>query len=75
MPNTNEGANIVCPYYITHTKLSLTCEGVIEGTTMVSKFHNAELRDQHIKQYCECFGYPQCPEAKMIELKYQTRNP
>lgn len=60
-----------CPYYKRERKLSITCEGLIDGTFMQIRFPDPEFRLRHQRCYCRNVKHwSMCPYAKVLDLKH-----
>lgn len=69
MPN-NENANVICPYFMWHSKKSITCESPI-GDKFQSWFDTYKERIKWQRQYCDTYGYHECPVAALNDKKYE----
>lgn len=61
-------ARIICPYFqrFTGDGRMIVCEGIIERAETCTAFrHRAEL-EQHLRLYCNTYGYGDCPVARTI---------
>jgi hypothetical protein len=70
MPRTYHEALINCPYYLSTSKKSITCEGITDDCTLKLLFVSAEKRDLHRKIFCEK-RYTNCEIFNMLEKKYE----
>lgn len=60
--------NAKCPYYRSETNFSIVCDGIIEHSTVTTKFTSQEDKIMHQKK--TCFFYPNhCPLFLEQELK------
>ena len=59
-----------CPFFRNHTAQTLTCEGIIDGTTDQLSFAPRRSKKLHFELYC-CYKYPDCPRYKRLMEKYQ----
>ena len=63
--------NVQCPYFISVTEKSISCEGVEHSKSVVQKFSTKELTQCHLQKYC--YRYPnKCPIARIIDEKYEV---
>ena len=54
-----------CPYYLRSQKLSITCEGIVNGAKNAIKFKTEEEKK-------DCFKYHNnCNLKKVLEKKYE----
>ena len=71
MPNSRFTVTTVCPYFIRETGNAIYCEGVIPGSTTISRFASREVKTDFQEAVCSCFRYEsRCPLAQEIEKKY-----
>ena len=56
--------------HILWEKTRIRCEGIIEGTQLITQFLGREARYRYKKEYCACFNYLECPIYKMLDKKY-----
>ncbi len=70
MPNLTEFHDVICPFFVSRDRLSVTCEGVIHGTTCRNRFKNAARLEHHAAVFCETFDFHSCPHAAAVEKKY-----
>lgn len=72
MANFSFGARTVCPYYIREYKISLTCEGFIQGTCCVTRFADEAAKIKYQANVCECYDYlSRCKIAAAVHEKYK----
>lgn len=59
-----------CPFYIRSQKLSISCEGIVDGTETAIKFTTETEKRNFQKKNCfrHCSG---CEIKKIIEQKYK----
>ena len=61
--------NADCPYFLREYKRTITCEGLIDGSTNTIKFDQEEDKASYIKEHCFC--YPNtCHIACALDNKY-----
>ena len=70
MPNRPEDLIAVCPYYEAASRMSITCEGAIKGTLVLTRFTHAEARDEHLLNYCAA-AWKKCPHARNLNRLYE----
>lgn len=59
-----------CPYYSRSQKLSITCEGIVNGAKNAIKFKTEEEKKEF--QRNNCFKYHNnCNLKKVLEKKYE----
>ena len=62
---------VQCPYYITDTKQTITCEGFIRGSSVIQRYNKIADRKQQMKIFC-CNHYKNCELYRMISSeKYE----
>ena len=62
---------VQCPYYITDTKQTITCEGFIRGSSVIQRYNKIADRKQQMKIFC-CKHYKNCELYRMISSeKYE----
>ena len=69
MANKNIDALVYCPFYITETSKSISCEGMV-GKLTVSRFGSASDKKHHQFNFCtgkSCVG---CPVYKGVIENY-----
>lgn len=65
-------ADVKCPFWITSTKNSITCEGILPDFKDTISFYRMEQMKKHMGTYC-AGQWQRCPLAKEIEKKYRDR--
>lgn len=58
-----------CPFFLRHTKSSITCESVMGDAIANIYFGNMEEKKTIYKKYC-CDGYKHCKRYMYIMEKY-----
>ena len=43
---------VQCPYYITDTKQTITCEGFIRGSSVIQRYNKIADRKQQMRIFC-----------------------
>ena len=62
---------VQCPYYITDTKQTITCEGFIRGSSVIQRYNKIADRKQQMRIFC-CKHYRNCELYRMISSeKYE----
>ena len=69
MPRCNDG-DILCPFYIARTRMSITCEGLTDDSIIKLLFITHETKRMHRKTFC-AGRYKACEIYKMLERKYE----
>ena len=73
MPNMNEDHLVQCPYYKTHNRQVIHCEGFEVGMVMHAAFSSYEKQVNWKSKYCRKMSYRQCPIAKALDEKYEYK--
>lgn len=71
MANKTIDALVFCPFYVTESCLSITCEGII-SLRMVSQFESETAKMEHEQDFCcgkTCRG---CPLFRELARKYDA---
>ena len=66
--------NAQCPFFRCHTAKTITCEGVIDGTTDQVSFEPGRSKKLQYELYC-CLHYEQCPRHPVLMEKYEVITP
>lgn len=69
MANKKINVLTICPFFITESKQSITCEGII-GEQTVSRFNTKEEKEAHQQVYCTKQYYVNCDLCKACYTKY-----
>lgn len=69
MPRCNDG-DIKCPFYITRTKLSITCEGITDDCITKLLFKNSAKMEAQREIFCN-ERYTYCEIYNMLMKKYE----
>ena len=74
MPNTNMGADAVCPYYIADRPTYIRCQSVcLTGGESVQRFKNQEDKELWQRDVCCNMGrHKMCPIAHMLNILYEV---
>lgn len=68
MSNSTGNVNTKCPYYISETEQSITCEGIQEKMKNVIRFQNKSEKKTYQEEYCA--KYPNgCRLSKVLNEK------
>lgn len=70
MANKTEEAKIRCPFFLRSTQTSISCEGYVKNTCMVTRFPSPEKKAAHEKKFCYLVDGGNCCFAKMLYSKY-----
>ena len=62
---------VECPFYIAESKLSITCEGVVNNSQCVHKFPDYAQKSLHEINYCCCSGGRKCMHYRNVALLYE----
>ena len=70
-PDTRRSRDVICPFYMADTPLSINCEGPFDGCRRVQLlFCGMEKNETHIREFC-CKYYKFCEVYRMVfEAKY-----
>lgn len=75
MPNCSNAPRVICPYYQRETPTSIICEGLILGTSDVTRFRNKEQKRLHQIQCCEQYCYATaCARAALLSKSYDKED-
>lgn len=70
MANKSINVYAICPFFITESNKSITCEGII-GKENVSRFNTVEEKKAHEEYYCTKQDYEACEICKALLGKYR----
>lgn len=45
-------AGLQCPFFLSYSRYSITCEGVVPGTVTLTRFASAEQRENFLEEHC-----------------------
>lgn len=62
-------ADIECPFFLTETGKTISCEGVEDGTKNLMRFESSEDKVAYIEEHC-CHYPNECKLRKILEEKY-----
>lgn len=72
MANNTGGTRTICPFYLKEAQKSITCEGLIEGTSNMTRFDTEEEKLQYQSANCEMYNYANCCKlAAALAKKYE----
>lgn len=69
MANKKINVDAVCPFFITESRMSITCEGIITER-MISRFNTEEEKKAHELEYCTKYKCENCGIFKANNVKY-----
>lgn len=62
---------VQCPFYHSDDgKHNIACEGIVDGSTLVSKFRKQKDYETQIGVFC-CGHYAKCELYRMLMAKYE----
>lgn len=70
MPRTYNEPSILCPFYLSNGKRSISCEGITDECKITLLFKSQEERDKHRSIFCDA-KYQNCEICAMLEKKYE----
>lgn len=71
MGNYTGGGKTVCPFYLKEAKYSITCEGLITNTQLMTRFKDENEKMCHQEHHCMKFTYKDtCPVAYVLTDEY-----
>ena len=62
--------DVLCPYYLSHDRTTILCEGFEDGMNVRQIFASGELRREAMKRSCFCGSWRFCRIAKAAAEKY-----
>jgi hypothetical protein len=65
-----EDANVICPFYKASDARRISCEGFVDGSTLIQSYPSKEKRDLQKHTFCDC-KYKSCEVYKMLIRKYE----
>ena len=65
MSSTCRTENTLCPFFRSHTKKSISCEGFMDGMSISSSFDNDQQKRLHKSIYCDG-RYTYCEIYRMV---------
>ncbi len=69
MSNKLINVNALCPFFISESVKSITCEGII-GEQNVTRFNSEQEKKLHQGKYCTKRDYENCEICKVLLEKY-----
>lgn len=70
MPRTNNEALVLCPFFLSCGKKSISCEGITDDCTNYMIFATKQKRDQHRNIFCN-EKYTYCELYEILNRKYE----
>jgi hypothetical protein len=70
MAKSYDEALILCPFFLSCGKKSISCEGITDDCTIFLRFDSKQKRDQHQKIFCNA-KYDYCELFEIINRKYE----
>lgn len=70
MGNYTGGVTTVCPYYSHESDKTITCEGVITDTCVLTRFLDVDAKVDWQVKVCSTYKYGNCPIAHVNNKKY-----
>ena len=70
MANKQEDHLVKCPYYKTHTRQVIYCEGFEDGMVIHEAFATPAQLVMWKNRYCRKLRYSQCPVATALNRKW-----
>ena len=70
MANTAAGALAVCPFFLSDSKTTITCEGLTEKGKVLLVFEDAQQRKAWQRSNCYLYRCD-CPLKKILNSKYE----
>ena len=61
---------VLCPFYKHDVGRSITCEGIVEHSSVTLSFQFQHLADQQMRLFC-CEHYKKCEVHRMLLEKYE----
>ena len=74
MPTDYESVRVKCPYYMSSSTedKTITCEGVIRGTSLTLRFRRGEVKRRYMEMFCDSLERcPECRISHMLDGKYE----
>lgn len=62
---TWKAADVQCPFYVKDCPQTIECEGMLEQTTDILKFHTADAKNTHMGVYC-VGRFQSCPKYQSV---------
>ncbi len=62
---------IECPFYIKEGECFITCEGLLENTSVTHRFSTNEEKRCHEFDFCSIRGGKKCPHFRSVSLLYE----
>lgn len=71
MGNYTGGVNTICPYYSHESDKTITCEGMIDETVVMSRFMDNDSKTMWQYNVCSTYKYGSCPIANINNKRYE----
>ena len=72
MSNKTIDATAFCPFYLSESRYTITCEGII-GTSTVNKFRTESKKKSHEDNFCTSRACAGCGVYSSIMDKYEDK--
>ncbi len=69
VPHDSVSGAVRCPYYKSHTRLSVVCQWV-GGSILTQRFPSSQRRVRHVYKYCAAMEFGRCPLAAVMNCVY-----
>ena len=69
VPHDSVSGAVRCPYYKSHTRLSVVCQWV-GGSVLTQRFPSSQRRVKHVYKYCAAMEFGRCPLAAVMNCVY-----
>lgn len=74
LPNTSSSYKTICPFYIKDADKSITCEGLIKGTSDMRRFQTTKVKREYQEHVCQTRDYAYlCPIAEALTAMYERQ--
>lgn len=70
MPTTYKDVEILCPFYKEQAKQSISCEGLVDDSTIKLWFNYPKAKCLHAQVFCQK-KYKNCEIYSILEKKYE----
>ena len=68
--NKTIDAQVLCPFYLREDKNTIGCEGIIDGTSVITKFPGIAVKKLFMQAHCLFCNGCGCPLADTLNRKY-----
>lgn len=69
MPNRTGSGAAICPFYRSENEYVIRCQGMIEDTTLSTRFPDRSYKDDWEAMRCWTFDYKRCPVARALMIQ------